>query len=73
MITETFDNPSILSLRFSRTPGFLAVIFRGPLCIKFDDNFLSNISHFLITNAAKRTYEFFLAKQVAPKIHENIH
>ena len=54
LIMKIFHNPSISSLKFSRTLGLLAVIFRGPLCIKFDDKFLSNI-YFLITSDAKRT------------------
>ena len=33
---EIFHNPSISSLKFSRTPDLLAVFFCGPLCITSD-------------------------------------
>ena len=59
---ENFYNPSSSSIKFSRTPSLLAVIFRGSSLFKCDDKFLSNISHFLITSDAKRT-----EKNVVPR------
>ena len=55
LIMKIFHNPSISSLKFSRTPGLLAMIVRGPLSIELDDKFLSNISYFPITSDAKTT------------------
>ena len=73
LIMKIFHNPSISSLKFSRTPGILAVTFRGPFYIKFYDKFVRNISYFLITSDAKEHRNSFKRKKWFLKIHENIH
>ena len=57
-----FHNPFKSSLRFSRAPDYLAVIFVVPLCINFDDIPSSDGSCFLRVNEGKMTYIEMLSR-----------
>ena len=64
---KLFYNPFISSLRFSKAPDYLIVMFGGPspLCIKFEDILPSNKSYFLMATDTKRTQKCFQEKKVA--------